>query len=222
MAMKTRTVLAIAISLIFCSGILIPGFAQEMKPLQLPEPKLDSSKSLAQALKERKTTREFSSETLSPQTLSNLLWAGFGVNRPDGGKRTAPSSYNKQEISIYVTTAQGAYVYDPKANTLVPVATGDIRPLAGTQTFVKDAPLNLIYVADLAKMNEAEEPVKLNLASADTGFIAQNVYLYCASAGLATVFRASINKQKLAEALKLRPDQRITYAQTVGMPKAGK
>jgi len=220
--MKTRTVLAITVSLIFCSGLLISAFAQEMKPIQLPEPKLDPGKSLAQALKDRKTSRDFSSGNLAPQTLSNLLWAAFGINRPADGRRTAPSSYNKQEISVYVTTAQGAYVYDPKANTLVPVATGDIRGLAGTQTFVKDAAANLVYVADLAKMSEAEEPVKMNLASADTGFIAQNVYLYCASAGLVTVFRASINRQKLAEALKLRPDQRITYAQTVGMPKAGK
>jgi nitroreductase len=213
---------AIAVSLIFCAGLLLTAFAQEMKTVKLPEPKLDQSKSLVQALKDRKTSREYSSGNLSPQILANLLWAAFGINRADSGKRTAPSAYNKQEIDVYVTTAEGAYVYDPKGNALVPVASGDIRALTGTQSYFKDAAINLVYVADLPKMNEAEEPVKMMLAAADTAFIAENVYLFCASEGLATVFRAGIDKQKLGEALKLRPEQKITFAQTVGMPKSGK
>lgn len=220
--MRMRTGFAIAVCLVFCTGLLLSAYAEEMKPIKLPDPKLDQSKSLAQALKDRKTSREYSAGDLSPQVLSNLLWAAFGINRPDTGKHTAPSALNKQEIDIYVTTSKGAYVYDAKANTLMPVAPGDLRSLTGTQTYFKDAAINLVYVADLAKMSPADEPMKMFLASADTAFIGENVYLFCAAEGLATVFRAGIDKPKLAEALKLKPEQKITYAQTVGLAKAGK
>jgi nitroreductase len=217
--MKTRILIAIAASLIFCVGLLLPAFGQEMKPIKLPEPKLDASKSLAQVLKDRKTLREYSSGDLSPQVLSNLLWAAWGINRADSGRRTAPSALNRQEMEVYVTTAEGSYVYDAKGNALNPVASGDIRTLTGTQSYFKDAAINLVYVADFAKMGDAEEGVKMFLAGVDTGVIVENAYLYCAAEGLATVFRVSIDKPKLGEALKLRPDQRITGAQTVGLPK---
>ena len=217
--MKMRTVFAIAVSLIFCTGVLVPAFGQDMKPIQLPEPKLDKSKPLMQTLKDRKTTREFSSGNLSQQTLSNLLWAAFGISRPDSGRRTAPSALNRQEIDVYVATAEGTYLYDPKGNALVPVASGDLRSLTGTQSYFEAAAVNLVYVADLAKMGEGEEAGKMFLAAADTGFIAENVYLFCSSEELATVFRVSIDKPKLGEALKLSPEQRITGAQTVGLPK---
>jgi nitroreductase len=193
-----------------------------MKTIQLPEPKLDPSKSLVQALKDRKTARQYAGGNLSAQMLSNLLWAAWGINRPDSGKRTAPSALNKQEIDIYVTTADAAYVYDPKENALEPVASGDLRMLTGTQSYFKEAAINLVYVSDLSKFGDMDEATKMFLTAADTGFIAQNVYLYCASEGLATVFRASVDKAKLGAALKLRPDQKITFAQTVGLPKSGK
>ena len=166
--------------------------------------------------------REFGSGPLSQQQLANLLWAAWGINRPDSGKRTAPSALNHQEIDVYVSTAEGAYRYDPKGNALIPIASGDIRALTGTQPYVADAAVNLVYVADLSKMGDREDASKIPTAAANTGFIAQNVYLYCASEGLATVFRARIDKDKLAQALKLRPDQKITYAQSVGLPKTGK
>ncbi len=149
--MKTRILIAIAASLIFCVGILLPAFGQEMKPIKLPEPKLDASKSLAQVLKDRKTQREYSSGNLSPQVLSNLLWAAWGINRADSGRRTAPSALNRQEMDVYVTTSEGAYVYDAKGNALNPVASGDIRTLTGTQSYFKDAAINLVYVADLSQ-----------------------------------------------------------------------
>ena len=220
--MSPSKLVVIAASLIFCVSLFLPAFGQEAKPIQLPEPKLDQSKPLMLALKDRKTTREFSSGSLSQQTLSNLLWAAFGINRPDSGRRTAPSAKNWQSIDVYVATAEGMFLYDPKGNALVPVASGDIRSLTGTQTFFKDAAINLVYVANLTKIGEGEEAYKMFLAAADTGFIAENVYLYCASEGLATVFRVTIDKAKLGEAMKLKPDQRITAAQTVGLPKSGK
>ncbi len=217
--MKTRPFIVLAVSLIFCTGLLLPAFGQELKTIQLPKPKLQSSKSLAQALKERKTTREYGAANLSEQRLSNLLWAAWGINRPDSGRRTAPSALNKQEMDVYVATTQGIYLYDSKGNALIPVVSGDNRSMTYTQPYFKDAPLHLVYVADLAKMAAGEEGSQMILAAMDTGFIAENVYLYCASDRLNTGFRVSIDKEKLGQALKLKPTQRIMAAQSVGLPK---
>lgn len=192
--------------------------AQELQPVQLPEPRTDGGRPLMQVLKERKSVRTFSSRELSDQILSDLLWAAFGINRPDG-RRTAPSAMNRQEIEIYVVTAKGTWLYDAKTQSLKPMAAGDLRSLAGTQEWVKDAPLNLVYVADTARMNGDNDEGKTLYSGADTGFIAQNVYLYCASEGLGTVVRASVDRPALSKALGLKPEQRIILAQTVGYPK---
>jgi SagB-type dehydrogenase family enzyme len=191
--------------------------AEALKTIALPAPNTSGGKPLMQALKERKSTREFGPEKLSSQALSNLLWAAAGVNRP-GGQRTAPSAMNLQEVSVYVVLPEGAFLYDAKANSLVPVAGGDLRKLAGTQEFVAGAPVNLVYVADFAKMERASVDDRLLYAAAGTGFIGQNVYLFCASEGLATVIRAYVDKPALAKALNLRADQRVMLAQTVGYP----
>jgi len=193
--------------------------AQELKPIELPKPQTDGGRPLMQVLKERSTSRDFSSEKLPLPVLSNLLWAAFGVNRPESGKRTAPSARNWQEIDIYVATADGLYVYDAKAHRLNPVLAEDVRAATGTQPYVKDAPVNLVYVADLAKTGKASAPDQDFYTAADTGFIAQNVYLYCASEGLATVIRGGVDRPALAKVMKLRPDQKITLSQTVGYPK---
>ena len=217
--MKTRILMVIAASLIFCTCLLMPAFGQEMKPIQLPQPNLDQTKSLGHALKERKTTRAYSSSNLSQQTLSNLLWAAWGINRPDSGRRTAPSAMNWQEIQVYIATTEGMYLYDPKGNALIPVVSGDIRALTYTQPNFKDAPANLVYVSDLEKMAGGEEGPKMLVTAMDTGFIAENVYLYCASEGLPTGFRVSIDKEKLGQAMKLTATQRIMAAQSIGLPK---
>jgi SagB-type dehydrogenase family enzyme len=172
-----------------------------------------------QVLKDRHSTREFSSEKLSPQVLANLLWAAFGINRPDTGKRTAPSAMNWQEIDVYVATAEGLYVYDAKGNKLNPILAGDVRGAAGVQPFVKDAPVNLVYVADFAKTGKSSAEDRNFYSAADVGFIAQNVYLFCASEGLAVVVRGGVDRAALAKLMKLRPDQKILLAQTVGYPK---
>ena len=169
-------------------------------------------------LKERKSERAFRAEKLSPQVLSNLLWAAFGINRPDG-RRTAPSASNRQEIAIYATLPDGVYLYDAKAHRLEKIISGDFRAATGTQPYVAEASLNLVYVADYAKMPNLSDADKILYSAADTGFIGQNVYLYCASEGLATVIRASIDRDALGRALKLGPAQKITLAQSVGYPK---
>jgi nitroreductase len=193
--------------------------AQDLSPIKLPDPKTDGGKPLMQVLKQRQSVREYSDQKLAPQTLSSLLWAAWGINRPDG-HRTAPSASNKQEIDVYVVLPEGAYVYDAKTNVLNPVATGDLRAATGTQPFPATAALNLVYVADMAKAGRpATDPQQALNTGANTGFIAENAYLYCASEGLVSVVRASVNKPELAKLLKLRADQVIVLAQSIGYPK---
>lgn len=208
------------ILLCFVALLISPAWlaAQELKPIDLPSPQTDGGLPLMQALKARHTTREFKAEKLPPQVLANLLWAAFGINRPDIGKRTAPSARNWQEIDLYVATAEGLYVYDAKGNRLNPVLAEDVRAATGTQDFVKSAPLNLVYVADLAKTGNANAEAQTLFTAMDAGFIAQNVYLFCASEGLVTVVRGSVDRTALAKVMKLRPNQRIIAAQTVGYP----
>ncbi len=191
-----------------------PAAEGAMKAIELPKAQMQGGKPLMDVLKNRKSSREFSAEKISPQVLSNLLWAAFGVSRPDG-KRTAPTAHNWREIDVCVALADGTYVYNAEAGRLDPVAARDLRSLAGTQSFVGTAPLNLIYVADTKKTGQ----VPLEFSAAAAGAIGQNVYLFCASEGLATVFRASFNGPELAKALKLRPEQKVLFAQTVGFAK---
>lgn len=198
---------------------VFPVVAQPPATIRLPPPQLDSGKPLMQALKLRHTTRDFSSRPLPEQVLSNLLWAAFGVNRPDTGKRTAPSAYNHQEIDIYVFLASGVYRYDAKAHALTGVLSGDLRAEAGTADFAKQAPLTLVYVADYTRAGKAVAWMRERYAYADTGFIGQNVYLFCASAGLGVVVHDSTDKPALAKRLGLSRDQQIILAHTVGYPK---
>lgn len=204
---------------VWMSGQTPLTFAQEVKPIELPKPQLNGGKPLMQVLKMRSTSREFSAEKLPVQMLSDLLWAAFGINRPDSGKRTAPSARNFQEIDLYLATADGLFLYEAKTHSLKPVLKEDIRALTGRQPFAKDAPVNLVYVADLSKMDRASVEDRELFSSADTGFISQNVYLYCASEGLATFVRAMIDRVALAKAMNLRSDQKIVLAQSVGYPK---
>jgi nitroreductase len=204
------------------------SLAQEAKPIQLSKPQIGSGNSLMQLLWKRMSSRQFSPEPLPVEVLSNLLWAGFGINRPDG-KRTAPSAMNCQDIDIYVILPDGLYLYDANANQLKLILAEDLRGLAGTQAYVKEAPVNLIYVSDYAKLGgKIPDQVKIFyfgtslidlLSGAHAGLISENVCLYCASEGLATVIRAFIDISALSKVMKLRPDQKIILAQSVGYPK---
>jgi SagB-type dehydrogenase family enzyme len=171
-----------------------------------------------QVLQKRQTMRDFSDRELSLETLSRLLWAAFGINRPDGAHRTAPSAKNAQEIDIYVALAQGLYVFDPHAFALHPILKDDIRAATGWQDFVPHAPVNLIYVANMEKMDPASRQEKKFYAALDTGYISQNVYLFCAAEGLATVARGWVDRPALAKFMELGPEQRVILAQSVGFP----
>jgi nitroreductase len=196
------------------------GFAvaQEPKVVQLPQPRTDGGKPLMQALMHRRSTREYADRALPAEILSDLLWAAFGVNRPSGD-RTAPYWRHIMVIDVYAAMADGVWFYDPKAHTLVRHSSADIRAKTGQQPYVGSAPLNLIYVAHGERMPDIPVEGRRLFASVDTGFIGQNVYLYCASEGLACVFRGAIDYKTLGEELKLGTGQFVTFAQSVGYPK---
>jgi SagB-type dehydrogenase family enzyme len=205
-----RTLTLFIFSFILC-GVLA---AQEIK---LPEPQRTGGMPLMDALNNRQSTREFSEREIDLQTLSNLLWAGWGYNR-ETGKRTAPSSQNLQEIDIYVVKADGFYLYDAKNQSLIKLGDDDLRGTTGSQDFVAGAPLNLVYVADLDRTKTKNFEDQPTASYANTGFIAQNIYLYCASRGLGAVVRGSFPNE-LSTKLKLREHQRIILAHTIGWPK---
>lgn len=192
---------------------------EKLEPVQLVKPQTTGGKPLLEALAKRKSTRAFDARKLTPQVLSNLLWAANGINRPESGKRTAPSAMNRQEIAVYAATADGLYLYNAKDHRLDPVFAEDIRARAGEQPFVKTAPVVLIYVADHARMGDTPRDSRDFYSATDTGFISQNVYLYCASEGLATVVLGWVDKPALAKTMKLRDDQKIILTQPVGYPK---
>jgi nitroreductase len=198
--------------------LLVPFAALAQDVIKLPPPKTEGGMPLMEALKARKSGREFSSATLPLPVLSNLLWAAWGINRPDG-HHTAPSARNMQEIDVYVATSDGLFLYDPKQHQLQKILSEDIRAATGMNDYVKDAAVNLVYVADLTRGNLKEPNAIEFYTGADTAFLAQNVYLFCASEKLQVVVRGSIDRPVLAKKMKLRPDQKITLAQSVGYPK---
>ena len=203
--------------------IVLISLSITAQDITLPAPDRKGGKPLMQALNERQTTRTFTEDNLTQQQLSDMLWAAWGINRADQKKRTAPSAMNYQEIDVYVALPGGLYVYVSESNTLRMINNKDIRKTTGTQSYVNNAALNLVYVADMGKAGK-KEGVKIDdsdlfMSYSDAAFIAQNVYLYCASANLGCVVRGSIPKEKPSLELGLRSNQLIILAQTVGVPK---
>jgi nitroreductase len=195
------------------------GYAQDLAPVALPPPQTHGGVPLMQALGLRATSRAFATDSLPRQTLSNLLWAACGINRPDSGKRTAPSARNWQEIDVYAVMAQGVYRYDPASHALQPVVAGDLRRLTGRQEFVGSAPVTLVLVADRTRMKDATGEEMESYSWADAAFVSENVYLFCASEGLATGVRAMVDRPALAQQMKLADTQSIVFAQSIGFPK---
>ena len=193
------------------------SFAQDQAVIPLPKPRTEGGRPLMQALKERKSTREFAPRPLTEQQLSDLLWAAFGVNRPDG-HRTAPSTMNLRCLDLYVGTADGLFLFDADAHVLKRVLKDDIRATTTGQAELREAPVALIFVADHARMAKVAPAEREFYAAADTGYISQNVYLFCASEGLATVVHA-VDRPALAKTMKLGDDKSVILAQSVGYPK---
>ncbi len=193
--------------------------AKEPEAIALPPPRSKGGLPLIEALALRRSTRAYSDRPLPSQVLSDLLWAAFGVNRPSGD-RTAPYWRHIMVIDVYAATADGVWLYEPKKHSLLLQFRADIRTNTGLQDFVGTAPLNLIYVAHGERMQDISPQERRLYASVDTGFIGQNVYLFCASEGLATVFRGAVNYEELNRIMHLGTDQFVTFAQTVGYPRS--
>lgn len=187
--------------------------------IELPSPTTTGGMPLMDALRQRRSQRDFLPDALPDAELSNLLWAAFGVNRPDSHGRTAPSAVNAQEISVYVALPQGAYRYDADRHRLELVVSEDVRRVTGYQDFVDTAPLDLVLVAEHPRLGVVPVVQRSVYAAASAGAIAQNVYLHCASTGLATVIRGWFDREALSAALGLSHDHEVVLAQTVGYPK---
>ncbi len=200
---------------------MAPGVAaaQTQQTITLPPPRAEFGKSLAQALKLRRSIREYDPRPLAPQVMSELLWSAYGINRPATADRTAPSWRHARETDIFAVMAGGVWRYDPTKHVLLPHLAADVRAQTGVQDFVGTAPLNLVYVSNAEHLGGVSREEQHRVAAADIGFIGQNVYLYCASEGLACVFRASLDAERLARTLGLSETQFIMFAQTVGYPK---
>lgn len=205
--LKSMKTLFLALLLVAAAGAV---FAQD---IALPLPKKAGGMPLMEALAKRSSARSYDSRELSPQQLADMLWAGWGINRADG-RRTAPSASNKQENEVYVLLKQGSFVYDPLKNVLRQVSPDDARGLINNV----QAPVVLVYVADLSKRGPSGDE-RRNVAAIDSAFISQNIYLYCASEGLATVYRGGFNREALPSKLNLKPDQQVIALQPVGFPK---
>jgi nitroreductase len=192
--------------------------AEGTKIRNLPPPRAAGGRPLIDALKLRRSIREFADRPLPPKILSDLLWAAFGVNRPSGD-RTAPYWRHVMVIDVYAVLADGVWLYDAKQHQLEQRLAVDIRGETGTQEFVGTAPLNLVYVAHGERMQDITPEERRLYSSVDAGFIGQNVYLFCASEGLATVFRGSVDAKRLAMLMQLGDGQFVTFAQSVGYPR---
>ncbi len=197
----------------------LPAIGTSVKTTRLPAPDKEGGLPLMQALAKRRSSRAFDPEPLAPQMLSNLLWATAGINRENLEGRTVPSAMNAQEVMVYLALPDGLYRYDAPAHALHLISATDVRRVTGYQDFVDNAPLDLVFVADFARMKLVPAAQRASYASAAAGAMAQNVYLFCASAGLATVIRAWLDRDALAHAMGLNNDQHVLLAQTVGMPK---
>lgn len=195
-----------------------PAAPANLKTIPLGKPRLKGGASVLEALARRQSVREFAPRRLSQRHLSEVLWAAFGINRPDK-HRTAPTWRGMFAIDVYAVLGDGAYFYDAEAHRLVPHKAGNFQAMTGTQDFVGSAPLNLLYVADLSRMGSGPAESKKISAAADSGCIGENVYLYCASERLGTVFRGNVDRDPLHKALDFKADQYIAYAQSVGYPK---
>lgn len=219
--MLQKSLLTLAVLLCFA----FTSIAADLAPVKLPPPDMKGGKPLMQCLKDRRTDRSFSTKKLPVEILSNLLWAACGVNRPESGKRTAPTARNWQEIDVYVAMEEGLYVYNAKAHVLDPVLKADLRKntttfLQPSRSSVAGAPVQLIYVVDQEKTGIPLSSADANnYAFADAAFISQNVYLYCASEGLATGVRAMVDRDALGKEMNLREKQKVVMVQAVGYPQ---
>ena len=191
--------------------------------VKLPKPQLDLEFPLMKAIELRRTKRKWKDSNLSEQEISNILWSACGVTHEETkrckSRRTAPSACNSQEIKVYIALYTGLYLYDENKHQLVKVLSEDIREHIGTQKIMRSAPVGLIYVSDFSKLKTfqfKDDDRKWFTSTTDTGFISQNVYLYCAAANLSTAILGLVDRDKLHKILGLNENEKIVYTQVIG------
>jgi nitroreductase len=189
--------------------------AQELTPIKLNDPDKSRGLTVMAALSNRASVREWSSEKLSLQDLSDLVWAANGINRPAEGKRTAPSARNAQDIDVYVFAEEGIYLYDAAGQILNPVNKGDYRNILGKQ----EAPVVLLLVSVISRFPGEDNEQKVITGAFDAGIVSQNIALFCAGTGLKTRPRAGMDKEKIKEVLSLNDDQLPMLNLPVGYQK---
>lgn len=205
--------------LLLCLFVSVATFAAD-KVIRLPKPNLNRNSEVMEAFANRHSTREYAAKALTLTDLSDLLWAANGINRPEEGKRTAPSAMNKQDVDVYVVLPEGTYLYDAKVHQLNLVAEGDHRgAVAGGQAFVKSAPVSLLVVSDLSRLGDAKNTHTQLMGAVDAGIVSQNISIFCSAAKLATVPRASMDTAKLKSVLKLTDTQLPLMNHPVGYHK---
>ena len=209
-----RVIIILTLSLM----TVISMYAQDLQDIKLIEPSQSRGTDVMKALSDRKSLREYDTKELSIQDLSDLLWAANGVNRPDG-KRTAPSAMNRQEIDVYLLNKDGAYLYDHTTHTLKGLVRGDFRKaVAAQQEWAALAPVSIVLVANLEKLGDPASVNTRITAGMDAGIVSQNIYIFCAAAGLATVTRGTMNKDELKTVLNLSDTQELMLNNPVGFP----
>lgn len=200
---------------------LITGaiLGQAPQDIKLNAPDMERGLTIMKAFEKRSSATSFSSRELSLQDLSDLLWASNGINRPESGKRTAPTAVNAQDVDIYVLLKAGAYIYDAKTHTLKGIAAGDSRKLVSErQTNFANAPVMLVLVSEISRFRGDDNERKLSWAAMDAGIVSQNVSLFCAGAGLVTRPRASMDTGGLRKLLNLNSNQYPLLNNPVGYP----
>ena len=195
-------------------------YAQDAKTIILNPPDPTRGLPVMTALSLRASASEFDTTSLSLQDISDLLWAANGINRPESGKRTAPSAMNSQDVDVYAVMKSGVYLYNPKDHCLNWVADGDHRALvAGMQGNFSAAPFFCVLVSDNSRFRRGDDSLKMVWAAEDAGIVSQNICIFCASVGLDTRVRASMDQEKLREILQLKDSQHLMLNNPVGYKK---
>ena len=215
----TRRDLIVGAAALTAAGLSTSSAQASAQSIKLPPPGTGGGLPLMQALVKRRSIRAYEERALPDQTMSDLLWAAFGINRPESGDRTAPSWRHSIETDIYVCTRDAVYLHEPKSHELRRVLDIDIRGKTSSMVFAATAPIVLVYAADLGRMAEAPREQQVLNAHVDSAIVGQNVYLFCASAGLGTVILGTVDRTGLPKRMGLRDNQIVTFAQPVGYPK---
>lgn len=187
--------ITIGLSMLFA----VEGQAQ----IELPQPEVEALAPLGMTLQRRQSVRTFSEDEIPMEQLSTILWAAYGINRPEEQRRTVPSARNVQELNIYLFNKDGVYLYNAEKNILEPIANGDYRSSISRQPHFKQAPYAIVIAVDYNRMKDFDDEGRNFFSAVDAGYVSQDIYLACASFDLGTVACGAIERDKLNELLKL-------------------